>query len=201
MSVTGGLAPFRYMVFMKCDDDIAVVRQAIAGHRSAQGELARRAYPCVLACCLARVRQRADAEELAQETLLRAITGLSSLGDPERWMSWMRGIAVHVCLDWLRRNRKLRASQGSEMLTAALPETHPPDQIVADREEQQLVLTELQLLPEDLREVLILHYFNSMTYEQIAEWLDVARATVSERLSRARQALRMRLSRPGSVMS
>ncbi len=201
MFVTGGLAPFRYMVFMKCDDAIAMVRQAIAGHRSAQGELARRAYPCVLACCMARVRQRADAEEMAQETLLRAITGLSSLGDPERWRSWMRGIAIHVCLDWLRRNRKLPTSAGFDDVAVALPETHQPDQIVADREEQQLVLSELQLLPEDLREVLILHYFNAMTYEQIAEWLDVARATVSERLSRARQSLRLRLSRPGSVMS
>jgi RNA polymerase sigma-70 factor (ECF subfamily) len=188
---------------MKCDDDIAVVRQAIAGHRSAQGELARRAYPCVLAFCLARVGQRADAEELTQETLLRSITGLSSLNDPERWMSWMRGIAVHVCVDWLRRNRKWQTSHVSDTdeLAAALLETHQPDQIVADREEQQLVRTELQLLPEDLREVLVLYYFNSMTYEQIADWLDVARATVSERLSLARQSLRLRLSRPGSVMS
>ena len=186
---------------MTIDDDIAIVRQAIAGHPSAQGELARRAYPRVLACCMARVRQRADAEELAQETLLRAITGLSSLADPERWMSWMRGIAVHVCLDWLRRHSNSQAELVSEFADEVHAGTRQPDQIVADQEEQQLVLTELQSLPEELREVLLLHYYNSMTYEQIAEWLDVARATVSERLSRARQTLRLRLSRPGSVMS
>ena len=117
---------------MTIDDDIAIVRQAIAGHPSAQGELARRAYPRVLACCMARVRQRADAEELAQETLLRAITGLSSLADPERWMSWMRGIAVHVCLDWLRRHSNRQAELVSEFADEVHLGTRQPDQIVAE---------------------------------------------------------------------
>jgi RNA polymerase sigma-70 factor (ECF subfamily) len=177
-------------------DEVAVVRQAIAGQRFAQGELARLAFPRIMACCLSRVHRQADAEELAQETLLRALQRLSSLEHPERWMAWIRGIAIHVCLDWIR---KTHGRLESELAQDPCEEHSLPDQIVANREERHLVLKEVHQLPEELREVLILHYFDSMTYEQMADWLNVARATVSERLSRARQVLRSRLSRSGSV--
>ncbi len=60
-------------------------------------------------------------------------------------------------------------------------------------DERQFVVDCVHELPEELREVILLFYFDSMSYEQIAHWLGVARSTVNERLSRAREQLRRRL--------
>ena len=53
-------------------------------------------------------------------------------------------------------------------------------------------------LPDDWREVVLLHYFNEMTYDEMAEWLGVARATVNERLRKGRERLRQRMSLQGA---
>ena len=106
--------------------DVALIRQAAAGNRTAQGELARVSFGKVLAYCQSRVFQLADAEELAQETLIRAMVELPSLTEQAAYGAWLRGIANHVCSDWHRRQR--RATQNELLDQAASPEADPADQ-------------------------------------------------------------------------
>ena len=80
--------------------DGELVRQALSGVRSAGDELVRRWSARVLAFCHARTADRHAAEDLAQEALLRGLRNLRTLQSPERFGSWLCGIAVRVCLDW-----------------------------------------------------------------------------------------------------
>src|SRR5207302_6874316 len=96
--------------------DGELVRQAVAGRTAAYEQLVRRWSPRVLALCHSRVRDRAAAEDMAQETLLRGFRGLKTLADPDRFGSWLFGIAVRTCLDWLK------SSQRTEVSYAALGE-------------------------------------------------------------------------------
>lgn len=170
--------------------DVALIRQAAAGNRTAQGELARVSFRRVLAYCQSRVFQLADAEELAQESLIRAMVDLPALSEPTAYGAWLRGIANHVCSDWHRRQR--RVPQSDLMDVAASPEADPADQ-AAMADERMLLLSQMQELPEELREVLLLFYYEDYSYDEMAAWLGVARATVSERLARARNLLRIRM--------
>lgn len=173
-------------------DAPSLVGRAVAGDRAAQGELARAAFPKLVAICQARVGQRADAEELAQETLLRAMRNLESLASEPSFEGWLRGIAVHLCVDF-HRSRGRRSlpvdSSGRESID--------PAQRVADDDEVDQLRQRVEELPMELKEVLYLHYYDELTYDAMAEWLGVARATVNERLSKARALLRRKLTAGG----
>jgi len=187
-----------------------LVRRSVAGDTAAYGELARRWYRRLLAYCEARVR-KAEAEDLAQDILIRGYCALQTLASPDQFGSWLRGIAAHVCADWCRRRHRpglIRydatpsnnggASRNDDSYAAspvmdqiAAP-THEP---ALANDERNYLLDQLQTLPEELREVILLRYYDELTYEEMADWLGVARATVNERLAKARALLRIRLAK------
>src|SRR5437868_7540492 len=86
--------------------DGELVRQTLAGRTQAYEELVRRWAGRVTAMCHAKLGRASEAEDLAQETLLRGYRALSSLSDPEKFGPWLCGIAVHACLDWLKSKER-----------------------------------------------------------------------------------------------
>lgn len=176
--------------------DAELVRQACEGDRSAQEQLVRRWSPCILAICRARIGRWDAAEDLAQEALLRGLTRLDTLKQPAEVGAWLRGIAVHVCLDWLR-TRKRTAVPFSAVAAEWLPPEDGGPTLGNQMEQQERsdrLRTEIEALPEDLRETLLLFYYDEVTYDEIAELLGVSRATVNARLSKARARLTQRLA-------
>lgn len=176
------------------DDSSLLVLRAVAGDRTAQGELALRMYPRLVALCQSRVPQRADAEELAQETLLRAMRSLDQLSAENQFEAWVRGIAGRVCIDW-HRNRIRRHSNDVASERSVTDFTIA----IADGDEHARLRRLIGELPSELREVLLLHYYEEMTYDDMARWLGVARATINERLTKARHCLRRQLIRNGGL--
>ena len=178
--------------------DGELVRRARDGETSAFGQLARRWSARVLAVCHARVPRRDVAEDLAQEALLRGMQGLATLRIPDQFGPWLRGIAVNVCLDWRRANARHEVSLSAMSHNGDAPQisasTTSLDEQVARHDEASQVQVQIQALPEDLREILLLRYYDDMTYDQLADVLGVSRATVNSRLSKARDLLRRRLS-------
>lgn len=103
--------------------------------------------------------------------------------------SWLRNIARNVCVDMIRRNqiRRTEAAELHEVGVAAGSEC------LAKSEECEHVMHHVTALPEELREVVLLHYYEQLTYDQMADWLGVARSTVNERLAKARLLLKQQL--------
>lgn len=165
-----------------------LVRAARHGDRAAREQLARDWARCAFALCYARVQRGDVAEDLAQESLLRALLNLDALKGDENFGGWLRGIAQHVCQDWQRRQAREAAALRQCDAAAAVP-------FVANEENdlQRQLARELHQLPEDLREAVCLHYFENLSYQQIAELLGVARSTVNSRLNEARRLLAQRL--------
>ena len=176
--------------------DGELVRCVVAGETAAYGVLARRWFGRILIYCqtkLARGHEH-EAEDMAQDVLVRGFVDLSSLKNHEHFGSWLRGIARHVCADWGRGRKHRHQSldqldEAVEFRTSTLPES----KIAAD--EQALILDKIAALPEELREVILLHYYEHLTYDELANWLEVSRATVNERLAKGRALLRVRLAK------
>ena len=178
--------------------DAELVRQARAGRAEAFGELARRWSGRVTALCHARVRRAHTADDLAQEALLRAYRALHTLTDPERFGPWLCGIAARASLDWLK------ARQNAQVPFSALGREHGPDEFLLARhggeadverdDERRRLLEEVEALPEECRKVVMLYYYEDVTYRDVARTLGVSVATVNARLTRARALLRTRLS-------
>jgi len=166
------------------DDCVAL---AIAGDADARSGLIRDWYGRVYALCQSKLRSQADAEDATQETFMRGLAGLEQLRSPDAIGGWLRGIANNVCIDVIRRNQVRQTCNDN---VADLPS---PDDDTHARDTQDDLLGIVHNLPHPLRETILLHYYEEMTYDEIAIWLGVARSTVNQRLSKARSLLKRKL--------
>lgn len=185
----------------KSDGDL--VRQTLSGETAAYEELVGRWAARIVACCHAKVRSVDAADDLAQETLVRGFRFLAALEDPDKFGPWLRGIAQRACWDWLKAKARSQVSldgllerNGDRLLAdaAARGEDH-----VDRADEMARLLDQVAALPEDLREVLLLYYYQDVTYRELAETLGVSSATVNARLTKARAMLREMLTDPRRV--
>ncbi len=175
-----------------------LVRLAQGGQPAAYEELVRRWSARVLAVCHAKVRSDHTAEELAQEALLRGLRALATLEEPAKFGPWLCGIASRLCLDWLKSGQARQVSldalsDGQADRWVAQP-GESPDEAAARVDDQQRLLAEVATLPELYREVILLYYYDDVTYHDVAAALGVSAATVNARLTKARAMLRERLS-------
>lgn len=174
--------------------DESLVRSAKQGEAAAYAELVRRWSAPILAVCRARVRCRHAAEDLAQDTLLRGWESIRSLQDDRKIGAWLRGIAQRVCLDWLKRhqNQQVPFSVVGETAKAGdgfADDSISPAEQLFKRSEEERLQAEIDRLPEDERETLLLYATGDWTYQQLADLLDVAVGTINARLARARERI------------
>ena len=178
--------------------DAELVRLARAGRTEAFAELVRRWAGRVTALCHARLGRAHVADDLAQETLLRGFRSLATLTDPERFGPWLCGIAQRACLDWHK------AKQNGQVPFSVWHPDHDPDESLpgpddstVDRDDEaRHLLTHVEALPEECRQVVMLYYYQDVTYRDLAQLLGVSTATINARLTKARSLLRARLTTP-----
>jgi RNA polymerase sigma-70 factor (ECF subfamily) len=139
------------------------------------------------------VRNPAEAEDLTQETFLRAYRHRDALRDPEAVRGWLYRIATHASLDHLRRRKRqplsLDGDEAGERIKTAASDA-PSGAEIAERQETSLCVQRcLDFLPDKYRAVILLHEVHALTAPEIAELLGVTVATVKIRLHRARRML------------
>lgn len=128
-----------------------------------------------------------DAEDLVQQTFLVAHTQLEQLRDPSRVSAWLHAILRNAWCKLCRSNR-IHGAALLELEANARSSAEVNDGV--DRERVQAALNDL---PAEFRLVVLMFYFEDLSYQEIAEQLLVPIGTVMSRLSRAKQHLRRRL--------
>ena len=177
--------------------DSELVRQTLAGRLASYAELVRRWSAPILAVCRSHTGRGDVAEDLAQETLVRAFQALSTLSDQNKFGPWLRGIATRACLDW--RKAKQTGQRPFSTLDSAARNYDPPghgesaEATAERREECDRLRAAVEELPEPYRETLLLYYCERRTYQELAELQGISRATINLRLTKARAMLRERL--------
>jgi len=169
------------------------ISSSVAAHRAA-------IYRYILGI----VRDPAAAEDLTQDTLLRAHSKRASLEDPSKLVPWLYRIATNRCRDRFReasfrhRMSSLDAEDGdsSESSTAGtLPDAGPRlDKAMEQKEMSTCVQVYLGELSDPYRAVILLHDIEGLTNPEIAEMLGLSLATVKIRLHRAREKLRAKFA-------
>jgi RNA polymerase sigma-70 factor, ECF subfamily len=176
------------------DRDIAELLRA--GHRDrAFDALLQRYEGKIYRLCCALLRDRAHAEDAAQESLVRIWKALDGYDGRASLSSWVYAITRNRCLTALERRRFMDSlSDGeveSEVAVLAVPDEAPDD----DRSERLRELVDL--LPERLRRTLLLYYFEERSTREVALMLGCPEGTVKTHLFRARAALTEQLKRRG----
>lgn len=169
--------------------DADLVRAVLSGRRDAYDELIRRHAARIGAVCRSRLGPRGPVDDMVQETFLRGFRALPTLGEPAKIASWLHGIAVRACLDWLKSKERTQvpfAKVGIDEVGDARPAEEP--------ERQERLRAEIDALPELFREVVLLFYYKKQSYQDMSELLSITPAAVNARLTKARALLRSRLA-------
>jgi RNA polymerase sigma-70 factor (ECF subfamily) len=143
-------------------------------------------------------RNQAEAEDLVQETYLRAIPAMNRLRPESNVKSWLFRILRNI---WLNQLRKLKTdpqmvhidADGASADEPVDPGKHSYDAYVSKIEVKQ-VRAAIEQLPAEFREIILLREFEELSYQEIASLLDCPAGTVMSRLARARSKLRAILS-------
>lgn len=138
------------------------------------------------------VKNPAEAEDLTQDTFLRAYRGHESLRDPQAVRGWLYRIATHACLDRLRQRKpqvSIDSEEGADRVNAVVTKSPSVLEITERKETSACVQRCLDFLPDSYRAVILLHEAHSLTAAEIAELLGVTVTTVKIRLHRARRKL------------
>jgi RNA polymerase sigma-70 factor (ECF subfamily) len=140
-------------------------------------------------------RNEHDAEDVVQESYLRALKSFQSFQLGRDGRAWLLKIVRNTCYTWLRKNRPYEIAENFEEgdPDVAIARSNPETLLVA-KMNSQLVHKALEHLSIDQRELLILRELEGFSYKEIAEIIDIPLGTVMSRLSRARKELHDRLS-------
>jgi RNA polymerase sigma-70 factor (ECF subfamily) len=149
-------------------------------------------HPAIRRYILSLVRDPAEADDLTQETFLRAHRSRESLRDPDAALPWLYGIATNVSVDRLRqRARRAPLQSDADPEAVSPPDPEPSAVLNAEREEMSnCVQGFVGELSDSYRAVLFLHDVNGLSAREIGELLDDTTGNVKIRLHRARKKLR-----------
>ncbi|MEI7835724.1 MAG: sigma-70 family RNA polymerase sigma factor [Planctomycetota bacterium] len=187
-------------------EDAAMVERFRQGDMQAFGALVCKYQDRIFTMVLRMCPNRAEAEELAQESFLRAMERIDQFRGHSQFYTWLFRIAANLTLSHRRRAGRVKfrsmdlldetgGSQAANLADeAAGRRCERPDEAAMARETQHRVLAAMDELDDEFRIVLVLRDIEEMEYDQIAHVLDLPPGTVKSRLHRARCALKDKLT-------
>jgi RNA polymerase sigma-70 factor, ECF subfamily len=168
---------------LETDDEC--IKASLDGHPEAYGHLVRRYQAPLMGYLVGRLRDRQEAEEIAQEVFVRSYIGLATLKKSSAFVPWLFGIANRV----VKESRRAKGREWHAPLPEDVPARPPTEPAVPD-DALQSAIVELNVR---YRQVIVLRYHGHMTCEQVAQVLDLPLGTVTKYLSRAYAILREKL--------
>jgi len=183
--------PDRDLVHRCLQDDQGAYRLLLARYERPVYGLVRRMIP-----------NDEDARDLAQEAFVRAFRHLDRFDPDRKFSSWLFRIAHNLCIDHYRRRKldtvPLVRTSGGEEETWDLPdEESDPSREFSDRERSRRLLALVESLPPLYRSVILFRHQQGLSYEEIAETMELPLGTIKARIHRAHRLLREKLLRQG----
>lgn len=175
------------------DADHEMVLQSQNGDTTAFETLVRNHQQMIHALTFRMTGSIADAEDLAQETFIRAFEQIGNFNRRAKFSTWLYSIAVHACLNWRRDEaRRYRAQSrcAEEMLVEPTPNEFPGTESESARQAQ----TALMRLPAKQRAAIVLTIYDGLNHAEAAKILGCSETTVSWRVFAAKRKLKRMLS-------
>jgi len=180
---------------MTVDPDRELVERARAGERAAFDQLVARYQRRLLRLVLRLLRDPAEAEDVVQETFLKAYRALPRFRGEAAFYTWLYRIALNGARNAILRRRQRSGPHGvaPSQLPAPVPEIGTPESMLLSKQVVQAIDAALEALPLELRTAVVLREIEGLSYEEIAQIMECPLGTVRSRIFRAREAIARRL--------
>ena len=185
---------------MERGDDVQLIREILSGNDAAFSTLVEKYQKSIHALAWRKINDFHYAEEIMQDTFLKAYKKLPTLKNPNQFAGWLHVTANRLCIDWIRKQKR---RQEQKLVMQSLEDTRPEEiekssythhiseQQMTERAERyhELVKKLLEKLPENERAVVTLYYLDEMSTKEISKFMGVSVNTITSRLQRARKRL------------
>lgn len=182
----------------EADTDAAFLERAVKGDREAFSALVEKYQSFIYNTAYSIVGNREDADDISQETFLKAYRSLSSFRRESKFSSWLYRICMNTARDYMRAAARHPQTtmptwgddNDTEIDLQAPPEETVPEEILERAELRTVVRRAIASLSDDHRQIIVLRDISGYSYEEIADLLQLSIGTVKSRISRARAAVR-----------
>jgi RNA polymerase sigma-70 factor, ECF subfamily len=191
--------------------DEELVARSISGDADSFNELVLRWQRPIFALAYRVIGREEDARDVCQETFLRAFRALSGFRGQAKFSSWLYRIALNLCRDWIRRERRTPVVDTGDVDVTDLEVdrggSESIEDVVARKHLARLVGRAMTRLPAEQRTAIILKEYHGLTFQEIAELVGCPLSTVKTRLYQGLSVLRRELrecdadQRPMRVMA
>lgn len=177
---------------MNAPTDRDLILRAKRGENEAYGEIVTRHQTSVFNVCYRILHNRSDAEDLAQETFMRAYNRLNTFDIEREFAPWIRRVAANLCLNFLESQKtSLELDDERDQ-----DKSQSPNQQIEVKERSEQIRQALASLPSNYRVVVELRHYQELSYDEIANELNMPLSDVKSHLFRARKLLAEKLHAP-----
>jgi RNA polymerase sigma-70 factor (ECF subfamily) len=184
--------------------DEELVARSIGGDTESFNELVLRWERPIYALAYRTIGREDEARDVCQETFLRAFRALPAFRGQAKFSSWLYRIALNLCRDWIRRERRtpvVQPSEGSDLreLAATAEPSESIEELVVRKDQARLIEQLMADLPEEQRTAIVLKEYHDLTFQEIADVMACPLSTVKTRLYKGLTTLREELARRGAA--
>ena len=167
--------------------EINLIEAATSGDIESFGELCRRYYAAMAAIAYAVLSDHQLAEDAAQESFARALVRIKSLKERAKFAPWLAAICRNVAKDMVATKAKQISTEDFSQVA----------QSNNDDENSRAIRRAIEQLPESAKDLVVLRYYDGLSYEQISSVLGISKASINGRLTRAKRKMADYLKRNG----
>jgi RNA polymerase sigma-70 factor, ECF subfamily len=183
--------------------DEELVARSIGGDAESFNELILRWERPIYALAYRTIGREEDARDVCQETFLRAFRALPGFRGQAKFSSWLYRIALNLCRDWIRRERRAQVVQPPENvdlieLASALEPSETVEDLVTRKDLARAVERAMGSLSEEQRTAIVLKEYHGLTFQEIADLVGCPLSTVKTRLYQGLTVLRRELAKSGT---
>jgi len=175
---------------MTTNDDIYYINSTIEGNSNTFGILVDRYKDLVFSLALKMVKNREEAEEVAQDTFIKVFKSLSKFKGDSKFSTWIYKVAYNTCLDRLKKNkREQHVVSIDEFNSNQIKSLDDALDVMEEEQRNQIIQDCINLLPSDDAFLLTLFYFEEQSLEEIARVIGLTANNVKVKLFRSRKKL------------
>ena len=198
--------------FISENKDFEIIQEVLNGNVNAFENLVKKYEKMIYNLALSKLKNRENAQDLTQECFLRAYKMLRSYRTDAAFSTWLYRICQNLIYDFYRVNKNKKNSEvplyiqddGEEYKEREIADiSGGPPEIILREEKIKKIRELIESLPDDLRDIIIMRDLNDLSYQEIAESLDIEIGTVKSRISRAREKLKkhiLEISKSGELL-
>jgi RNA polymerase sigma-70 factor (ECF subfamily) len=184
--------------------DEELVARSVAGDQDSFNQLILRWERPIYALAYRVLGRDEDARDVCQETFLRAFRALPGFKGQAKFSSWLYRIALNLCRDWIRRQKRtpvVSAPEGIDIIEMAAEQgpVESIEDLVARKQLSATVAEAMEKLPDEQRTAIILKEFHGLTFQEIADLQNCPLSTVKTRLYQGLSVLRRDLQAQGMM--